>query len=234
MEKDFFVDVSHAKKRSFVFESAFRILKREGLLSLSKKIKKQIFYRYKGVDFSPENLYDLEVKGDKKNASTCNHILEKSFDEILKKLKEYDPLILNGAFTDYGSGKGFTLLKASQFGFKEVTGIEFAEKLSHISKNNLKKLSIKNAKTIHLDASLFIPPKNTRVIFFHNPFNETVFNKVLENIISVKNDFENELYLVYHYPLCEEVFRQRENDFEFLERFVSPTSKEITNFYRLI
>ncbi len=230
-QDSFLIDISKVKGKKLVLVSAIETLRREGLFSLFQKFARTLFFKIKGVDFSPQNLHDLQIESKfKQNASVCNHILDKSFDEILKKLKSYDPLITDGVFVDYGSGKGKTLYKASKFGFREVIGVEFAKELYEISERNLKKLGIKNAKTIHLDATLFTPPKDARVLFFHNPFDERVFEKVLDNI--ERSEFEKDLYIVYHYPLCKEVFEKRER-FLPLEEFISPTSGERSYFYLL-
>lgn len=230
MKGDFFVDISHTKRVGFWIENGFEVLKREGIVALFKKIFKRFYFWILGVDFAPESLqkYDIE---NIQSASVCNHILDKSFDEIIERLKGFDLNITEGIFLDYGSGKGFTLYKASKAGFKEAVGVEFVEKFCKISQKNLEKLSIKNAKVINIDAIDFIPFYDTRVIFFHNPFDERVFEKVLDNL--QKADFKKSPLIVYHYPLCENVFEKRSN-FILLEKFVSPTSKEKSNFYRLI
>ncbi len=230
MREDFFVDISHTKKVKFWISNIFEVLKREGVVPLFKKIFKRIYFWILGVDFAPESLQKYNIENIK-SASVCNHTLDKSFDEIVERLKKFDLNVTEGIFLDYGSGKGFTLYKASKAGFREAVGVEFVERFCKISQKNLEKLSIKNAKVIHIDAIDFMPFSDTRVIFFHNPFDERVFEKVLDNIQKV--NFKNPPLIVYHYPICEKVFEKRSN-FLLLEKFISPTSKEKSNFYRLI
>ncbi len=227
----FLLDISHLKGAKLFRLSFAETLKREGVAALFLKAFRAFYYKAKGVDFSPQNLHDLHIKSSfKENASVCNHVLDRSFKEILKRVKEYDPSVCEGAFLDYGSGKGKTLYLASIFGFEKTIGVEFAKELYEISERNLNRLGVKNAKTVFADAAEFIPPSDTRVVFFHNPFDERVFERVLENILKV--EFEKSVYIVYHYPLCEKVF-EKYKKFKLLERFVSPTSKERSNFYIL-
>ena len=230
-ERNFYFDISHYYSLTHHLQVFKNVTKKEGLNGLLKRAKKHLYFKYKGVDFKPENIFDLEVKGEnKEKASTYHAVLEKPFMEILKKVKEYESNITKGAFLDYGSGKGFSLYKAYQFGFKEVIGVEFAPKLYHISLNNLKKLGVKNFKVYLEDASNFSPPKNTSLIFFYNPFNEEIMQKVYKKIIKVKYDFD--LYIAYHYPICKNVFENSEK-IEFLEEIYCSFSNEITRLYRL-
>lgn len=43
----------------------------------------------------------------------------------------------NGAFVDIGCGKGRVLLLAAEFGFRRVTGVEFAKELCEIARDNI-------------------------------------------------------------------------------------------------
>ncbi len=230
MRDNFFVDIPNVKRFDYWVKISFVALKREGFFALIKKVIKRVYFYFLGVDFSPESLERYKIENIER-ASVCNHILDKSFDEIVDKLKDFDLDITKGVFLDYGSGKAFSLYKASKAGFREVIGVEFVENFVKVGRENLKKLSIKNAKIIHLDAVKFKPPLDTRVIFFHNPFDEIIFEKVLKNIEETK--FKTPPIIVYHYPICESVFEKRER-FVLLEKFISPTSREISNFYRLI
>lgn len=229
--KNFYFDISSYYSMEHHMKVFSNVIKKEGVKGLFKRAKKHLYFKYKGVDFSPENIFDLEVKGEnKENASTYHAVLEKPFLEILQKVKDYEKDITKGAFLDYGSGKGFSLYMAYKFGFKEVIGVEFAPKLYKISIDNLKKLNVKNFKVYLEDASYFIPPKNTSLIFFYNPFNEEIMQKVYENIIN--QTFENRVYIAYHYPICKDVF-EKSKKIEFLEEITCSFSNEITRVYKL-
>ncbi len=229
--KNFYFDISSYYSIEHHIKVFSNVLKKEGIEGLFKRAKKHLYFKYKGVDFSPENIFDLEVKGEnKENASTYHAVLEKPFLEILQRVKDYENNITKGAFLDYGSGKGFSLYMAYKFGFKEVIGVEFAPKLYKISIDNLKKLNVKNFKVYLEDASYFKPPKNTSLIFFYNPFNEEIMQKVYENIIN--QTFENRVYIAYHYPICKDVF-ENSKKIEFLEEITCTFSNEITRIYRL-
>ena len=140
---NFYFDISDYYTLRHDIKVFFNVIKKDGVKGLLKRAKKHLYFRYKNVDFSPENLFDLSVKGEnRQKGSTYHAVLEKPFIEILERIKEIDPNITEGNFLDYGSGKGFSLYKASQFGFLKVTGVEFAKRLVDISIKNLKNLNI--------------------------------------------------------------------------------------------
>ncbi len=231
--KNFYFDISHYYTLNHHINVLKNVIKKEGIKGFLKRIKKHLYFKYKRVDFSPENIFDLEVKGDnREKASTYHAVLEKPFLEILEKIKEYEPDITKGAFLDYGSGKGFSLYKAYKFGFSEVIGVEFAPKLYQISMNNLKKLKVKNFKVYLEDAAHFSPPINVSLIFFYNPFNEEIMQKVHDKIVENRDKYTNSVYIAYHYPICKEIF-DKSKYFEFLEEVYCSFSNEITRIYKL-
>ena len=90
-------------------------------------------------------------------------------------------------FIDFGSGKGRALLMASHYGFRKVTGVEFAQDLHLISSRNVAiyKRHIKeprNIVTICADVVDFPLPKVPVVLFFYSPFRGKVMEKVLNNV----------------------------------------------------
>jgi SAM-dependent methyltransferase len=54
--------------------------------------------------------------------------------KLFENIKSMIPA--NSIFVDFGCGKGRVLLIASQFGFKEARGVEFARELCTIARNN--------------------------------------------------------------------------------------------------
>jgi hypothetical protein len=60
------------------------------------------------------------------------------FNHILAKLPRTVGLVYEDyVYVDYGSGKGRTLLLASEFPFAEIIGIEFSRELCSVAKNNI-------------------------------------------------------------------------------------------------
>lgn len=77
---------------------------------------------FNGVDFTiPDRMYDRERNDGAMYYATPNSMLKKifSFIDHQKHL----------GFLDIGSGKGYVLAKAWEYGFNKVGGVEYDEKL---------------------------------------------------------------------------------------------------------
>lgn len=85
---------------------------------------------------------------------------------------------------DIGSGKGCALIEFSKYPFRKNSGVEYSESLHVICKNNLKKLKIKNVDLFCMNSVDFKNFEVYNYIYFFNPFPESVFIQVLNNLIS--------------------------------------------------
>jgi len=201
------VDMSHQNTLWFKVKIFADSLKVNGLMPTVKRIYQRIDYKRKGIDFSTQNLHDLTLAGEYKTHGTALVSTSKDlFQRLFYELEEVAGVKINKElFIDYGSGKGAALIHASQMGFNQVYGIEFAKELNDTSLDNIKKLKLTNIHSLHQDATTFIPPKETTVIYFFNPFDEVVMEKVIEMILEAKKDFLEDVYIIYGRPTCGEL-----------------------------
>ena len=105
-------------------------------------------------------------------------------------------------FVDFGSGEGRVLLVAAEFPFREVIGVEFAKELHDAALANIAKAVAHEAqhvkvRCIHADATQFDNPRGDCVLYFYNPFGETVFREVLKNIERTYKQIGNKIYVLY-------------------------------------
>ncbi len=198
------VDMSHQNTLIFKTKVFFDSLKTNGLKVTIDKLYQHFYYKVKGVDFSTQNLHDLTLTGDYKEHGTALVSTSKDFfSRIFSELETVaGKKIKKELFIDYGSGKGAALIHARALGFKEVYGVEFAKELHAVSINNIDKLGLQNIHALYQDATTFIPPKETTVIYFFNPFDQVVMEKVIANIVAQKAFFLDEVYLIYGRPTC--------------------------------
>ena len=102
---------------------------------------------------------------------------------------------------DFGSGKGNVILMAYNLGFQKILGIEFAQELASSSEEKIKKMIGKNSNAeitiINTDAVSYAIPPDSNVFFFYNPFNNSVFEKVLDNIEKSLNLSKRKIFIVY-------------------------------------
>jgi len=133
------------------------------------------------------------------------------FHEILGAL----PVPADGfTFIDLGSGKGRTLLMASDYPFARISGVELLEELNRTAQKNIaayhsEQQKCFNIESICCDAREFVFPDEPLVLYLFNPFPQYVLTTVLENLReSVERD-PREVYVIYHNLVHEGVFRQQ-------------------------
>ncbi len=131
------------------------------------------------------------------------------FQEMLNTLREQAALDF-GRFTflDLGSGKGRTLLMASDFPFRRILGVELLPTLHQIAQENLSQYTSESQRCFALqaicaDATDFPLPVEPLVIYFFDPFPESGLRRVLANLEQSLRAHPRELYVLYHNPLLE-------------------------------
>jgi predicted RNA methylase len=107
-----------------------------------------------------------------------------TFVETLEQLRiPYNEFV----FVDCGSGKGRTILLASNFPFKGIIGVDYCADLVAIARRNVtlypeNAKKCKNIELLCMDAADFSIPNVPMVLFFNNPFGPMVFERVINNL----------------------------------------------------
>lgn len=223
-------DMSHQNGILYKGNVFFKSLKDNGLFSTIRKIRQRIFYKIKGIDFSTQNIYDLTRIGEHQNNGTA--LVSTSID-FLKQLlsdleKSIDKPLNKDLFVDYGSGKGAAIIHAKALGFKKTIGIEFAKELHEQAVRNIEALKLVEVDSLYADATSYVLPHDISVIYFFNPFDEVVMQKVINNIMIQKESFDKDVYVIYGNASCNIL---REN-FEFLNE-ITYISGAKAEFYKI-
>lgn len=98
------------------------------------------------------------------------------------------------AFVDYGAGRGRVLLMASQYPFDRIVGAEIAAELHQDCLLNIAQFSrsymkCRDVSCEHLSALRLDIPDQETVFFFNNPFDQTMFERVIDQVVrSYKQD----------------------------------------------
>jgi SAM-dependent methyltransferase len=106
---------------------------------------------------------------------------------------------------DFGCGKGRVLLVASEFGFREVRGIEFAHELCDIARKNFSIYQARRAtgttcQIIEMDVTQYAIRPEENVFFMFNPFDEVILERVLNNIASSVQQHRRNIWIIYCLP----------------------------------
>lgn len=114
-------------------------------------------------------------------------------------------------FLDLGSGKGRTLLMASEYPFRRVLGVELLPELNRIAQENIRLFEGEQRKcdTVEsrcLDARVFEFPEEALVIYLFDPFPESGMVRVILNLERSLRALPRSVIVVYHNPLLAELF----------------------------
>jgi hypothetical protein len=111
-------------------------------------------------------------------------------------------------FVDLGSGKGRTLLMASDYPFRRIIGVELLPSLHQIAQENVRQYKSASQKCFALesicaDATDFPLPEEPLVIFLFNPFPESGMRQVVANLEQSLRAHPRPVFVLYHNPLLE-------------------------------
>jgi len=112
-------------------------------------------------------------------------------------------------FVDLGSGKGRTLLMASEYPFRKIVGVELMAGLHQIAQENLSTYKSDSQQCFAVeaicgDAADFPLPDEPLVLYLFNPLPESGLKRVMASLQKSLNAHPRPVYVVYHHPLLEE------------------------------
>lgn len=128
-------------------------------------------------------------------------------------------------FLDLGSGKGRTLLMASEYPFQKIVGVEAVPALHCVALENIRKYRSSTQKCLEMesvcgDARDFPFPLVPLVVYLFNPLPEAGLRVVMANLQASLGQHPRPAYVVYHNPLLEHVlveasFRKLRGDLQY-------------------
>ena len=160
-------------------------------INLFKVYVYEILYEYIIFGISTSDIIDLNILTiNSENINEGRHyrpthyfILKKIFYELKSWLKIEEAFII-----DYGSGLGRIILFGLNQGVAHAVGIEFAKELCDLCEQNINNSTNKdNYNIINIDAIDYELDSNKNIIFLFQPFSESIFIKVLDNIVKSQN-----------------------------------------------
>ncbi len=116
-------------------------------------------------------------------------------------------------FIDLGSGKGRTLLMASDYPFRKVIGVELLPSLHRIAQENIRQYKSDSQRCFHLesictDATTYALPESPLFFYLFNPFPEARLRRALANLESSLAASPRAVYVLYHNPQLEHVLTE--------------------------
>ena len=116
-------------------------------------------------------------------------------------------------FIDLGSGKGRTLLMASDYPFRRIVGVELLPALHQTAQENLSHYRSDSQKCFAVeaicgDATEFAFPAEPIVLYLFNPFPESGLTRMILNLEKSLREHPRAVYVLYHNPLLENVLSE--------------------------
>ena len=136
------------------------------------------------------------------------------FHEMMDALEQQTRInFTDFTFIDLGSGKGRTLLMASDYPFRSILGVELLPSLNEIAQQNLVQYQSESQKcfameSICADATAFTLPEGALVIYLFNPFPESGLRRALANLKESVDQHPRPIYVLYHNPQLEAVLNE--------------------------
>ena len=123
---------------------------------------------------------------------------------ILSQQFEFDQF----TFLDLGSGKGRTLLMASEYPFRRILGVELMAELHRAAEQNIRAYRSPTQRCSRVastlgDAREFELPAEPLVLYLFNPLPERALSEVLERLRKSLAQAPRPVWVVYHNPLLE-------------------------------
>ena len=124
-------------------------------------------------------------------------------------------------FVDLGSGKGRTLLMASEYPFRRIVGVEILPELHRAAEENIANYQsttqqCTQVESVCADASEFELPEGPLLLYLFNPLPEAGLDQILENLEESLPRHPRAVYLLYQNPL-NGVWRWKELDKKYSE-----------------
>lgn len=106
-------------------------------------------------------------------------------------------------FVDLGSGKGRTLLMASEYPFRKILGVELIAGLHRAAEQNIREYRSATQRCAQIeavctDACEFVFPDTPLVLYLFNPLPEAGLGRVLRNLEQSLEQSPRPVWIVYH------------------------------------
>ena len=123
------------------------------------------------------------------------------FEQIMQALPVRFPDFL---FIDLGSGKGRSLMMASDYPFRRILGVEYLPGLHRIAQENIARYTserqqCRQIELVCQDASDFEFPAEPTVLYLFNPFPEPVFARVLDRVRNSLEKNPRPFFIAYRF-----------------------------------
>jgi len=111
-------------------------------------------------------------------------------------------------FVDLGSGKGRTLLMASEYPFQRIAGVEILPELHRAAEENIANYrsttqQCTQVESVCADASEFELPEGPLLLYLFNPLPKAGLRRLIQNLVQSLAQVPRSAWIVHYNPLLE-------------------------------
>jgi len=183
----------------------FRNISKYGLIATFQLIFSDLYfdYKYQVETINTKMLDELNI--DSPNKSHGRYYEGTNAYRFRRVFSQLRIDLSSTCFVDFGSGKGKLMFLAAEQGVPKVIGVEFSAELVDICKRNMeayKRRSKSRAEftIVHMDAVEYNVPGEANLLFFSNPFDEVLIERVIENILRSLKSHPREIVVAHLFP----------------------------------
>jgi hypothetical protein len=124
------------------------------------------------------------------------------------------PVDVSGfTFIDLGSGKGRTLMMASEYSFQRIIGVELLPELNRVACENLRVFKSEKQRCFAIesvcgDAREFEFPLEPTVLYLFNPLPEAGLATVIRSLEASAKNHPRTVIVLYHNPIQEQLLTE--------------------------
>jgi tRNA A58 N-methylase Trm61 len=157
------------------------------------------------------SLGQIDLKDDSTEAvSERTYYYADSGGLAFNKIMDHFRITPDDAIVDFGCGKGGILISLSKYPFSKIAGVEIAQELVEIARENIRKLKIGNVEIACGDAAEFDRLSEFNYFYFFDPFPAVVMQDVIRNIEKSIAENPRKVTIIYLNPSCHDLFEASE------------------------
>ncbi len=179
---------------------------RLGFFTLQHELRGEKKYRINTTSF--HDLSRFHIKGNQlAHATEYMPVSYFTIEQLFSHLPENAKA---GTFLDIGCGKGRAMCIAAHYGFRKVSGVDFAKEMIDAAEINLghtmEMLPGLHYELSWADISTLDIGKEISTVFLFNPFDEILMKLVVQKIKTSLKNHPRALHVLYSSPRHEELF----------------------------
>lgn len=185
----------HHYLNDYVELRSYPAIIRHGWDLLTFDLRHNIKTNYR-IDVSQLGFNDVAVQQKARRYRASSVI---SIEESLRFLTDSDRTLKEASLVDYGCGAGKVLFVGANAGLKSCHGVELSPKLVEQCQQNISNFRSNASIYVHnVNALDFIIPEDARIFYFFFPFEQEIFDQVIEKIFTHRKLTEKDSYLIIY------------------------------------